>query len=233
MPCFVYSTVEVWYVDTAKKGSDMQHKLMCKKRKNLRTKSRKSTQISASLRQETVERRHRCQNTGAAPGNPRGMAANAKTESPGMRAANENNTERRYRRDAISPLDISGEGTGNRELGTGTHRRRTPPSSDALRHSGGESLRCTSATVTLYLDVELSNDSRPGTEQKTSVGDAMPDMTTSLPPSGLRIPAVDGENRINKISQHFYPKRWASDGMVGKKKPLVCRETNHFSCMYT
>lgn len=48
--------------------------------------------------------------------------------------------------------------------------RRTPPSKDALRHSGGESLRCTSATVTLYFEVELSNDNLPGTEQNTSEG---------------------------------------------------------------
>lgn len=49
-----------------------------------------------------------------------------------------------------------------------THLRRTPPSREALRHSGGESLLCTSPTVTLYLEVELSRDRRPGTEQNTS-----------------------------------------------------------------
>lgn len=49
-----------------------------------------------------------------------------------------------------------------------THLRSTPPSREALRHSGGESLRCTSPTVTLYLEVELSRDRRPGTEQNTS-----------------------------------------------------------------
>lgn len=47
---------------------------------------------------------------------------------------------------------------------------RTPPRIDALRHSGEERRRWTSATVTLYLEVELSSDSRPGTEQKTSPG---------------------------------------------------------------
>ena len=83
-----------------------------------------------------------------------------------------------------------------KERGKGsTHRRSTPPSSDALRHSGGERRRCTSATVTLYLDVELRRERRPGTEQKTSVGEAMPEMTMSLPPSGLRIPAVEGKHR--------------------------------------
>ena len=47
---------------------------------------------------------------------------------------------------------------------------RTPPRSEAFRHSGGASLRCTSATVTLYFEVELSKESLPGTEQKISVG---------------------------------------------------------------
>lgn len=50
-----------------------------------------------------------------------------------------------------------------------TYLRKTPPSSDAFRHSGGASLRWTSATVTLYLDVEDSKDNLPGTEQKTSL----------------------------------------------------------------
>lgn len=51
-----------------------------------------------------------------------------------------------------------------------SYLRRTPPSREALRHSGGESRLCTSATVTLYLDVELSRESLPGTEQNTSLG---------------------------------------------------------------
>lgn len=54
---------------------------------------------------------------------------------------------------------------------------RMPPSSDALRHSGGERRLFTSAIVTLYLDVELSKDSLPGTEQNRSVG-----FTTHVPP---------------------------------------------------
>lgn len=49
-----------------------------------------------------------------------------------------------------------------------------------MRHSGGESRRCTSPTVTLYLDVELSSESRPGTEQKTSLGWVMPPTRLSL-----------------------------------------------------
>ena len=48
--------------------------------------------------------------------------------------------------------------------------RRTPPSSEALRHSGDERRLWTSATDTLYLDVELSRDSRPGTVQNSSPG---------------------------------------------------------------
>ena len=48
--------------------------------------------------------------------------------------------------------------------------RRTPPSREALRHSGGERRLWTSATVTLYLEVELRRERRPGTEQNTSVG---------------------------------------------------------------
>ena len=50
------------------------------------------------------------------------------------------------------------------------YRLRTPPSSDAFKHSGGASLLWTSATVTLYFDVELNRDKRPGTEQNTSAG---------------------------------------------------------------
>jgi hypothetical protein len=61
-----------------------------------------------------------------------------------------------------------------------THRLRTPPRSDALRHSGGDRRRCTSPTVTLYLDVELSSDRRPGTLQNTSEGADAPERTMSL-----------------------------------------------------
>lgn len=52
-----------------------------------------------------------------------------------------------------------------------------PPRREALRHSGGERRLFTSAMVTLYLDVELSKESRPGTEQNRSVG-----FTTQVPP---------------------------------------------------
>lgn len=63
-----------------------------------------------------------------------------------------------------------------------SYLRRTPPSSEALRHSGGERRRCTSPTVTLYLEVELSSERRPGTEQKTSAGlDTAPMPRPSLP----------------------------------------------------
>lgn len=58
--------------------------------------------------------------------------------------------------------------------------RRTPPRREALRHSGGESRLCTSPTVTLYLEVELSSERRPGTEQKTSLGFVTPPISPSL-----------------------------------------------------
>lgn len=54
---------------------------------------------------------------------------------------------------------------------------RMPPRSEALRHSGGERRLFTSAMVTLYLEVELRRDKRPGTEQNKSVG-----LTTQVPP---------------------------------------------------
>ena len=72
-----------------------------------------------------------------------------------------------------------------------SYLRSTPPRSEALRHSGGERRLWTSATVTLYLDVLLSNDRRPGTEQKTSAGEVTPDTTKSLLLSFLgRMPAI-------------------------------------------
>lgn len=74
-------------------------------------------------------------------------------------------------------------GTGRGGTGRGRsepHLRSTPPRSDALRHSGGERRRCTSATVTLYFEVELRSDRRPGTEQKTSLGFTTPPKRLSL-----------------------------------------------------
>ena len=59
-----------------------------------------------------------------------------------------------------------------------SYRRKTPPRREALRHSGEESRRWTSATVTLYLDVELSSDNRPGTEQNKSPGASPPPKVT-------------------------------------------------------
>ena len=52
-----------------------------------------------------------------------------------------------------------------------TYLLSTPPSNEALRHSGGDNLLWTSATVTLYFEVELSKDNLPGTEQKMSTGE--------------------------------------------------------------
>jgi len=64
--------------------------------------------------------------------------------------------------------------------------RNTPPRRLAFRHSGGDSRLCTSATVTLYLLVLLSNDNRPGTEQNTSDGCAFPlNMAFSLLSEGF------------------------------------------------
>lgn len=67
-----------------------------------------------------------------------------------------------------------------------SYLRNTPPRRLAFRHSGGDSRLCTSATVTLYLLVLLSNDNRPGTEQNTSDGCAFPDnMAFSLLSEGF------------------------------------------------
>lgn len=49
--------------------------------------------------------------------------------------------------------------------------RKTPPSKEAFKHSGDDNLRSTSPTLTLYFEVELSKDKRPGTWQKTELGD--------------------------------------------------------------
>ena len=72
----------------------------------------------------------------------------------------------------------------------GGYLRRTPPRSEALRHSGGESRRWTSPTVTLYLDVDESRERRPGTLQNTSVGETIPHIKTSsshlFNPNGTR-----------------------------------------------
>lgn len=79
----------------------------------------------------------------------------------------------------ISKADFSKKGQ--------TYLLKTPPKSDAFKHSGGESLLCTSPTVTLYLDVELSRLSLPGTEQNTSLGELTPEIIMSCLPSELRL----------------------------------------------
>lgn len=68
--------------------------------------------------------------------------------------------------------------------GLQSHLLNTPPNREALRHSGGDSLLCTSPTVTLYLEVELSSDRRPGTEQNTSL------MLTVTPPIKPSLPSI-------------------------------------------
>lgn len=78
-----------------------------------------------------------------------------------------------------------------------THRLRTPPNRDAFKHSGGDNLLCTSPTVTLYFEVELRRESRPGTLQKTSLGVETPERPSSLPLSKCRgfIPAKPNERK--------------------------------------
>lgn len=68
------------------------------------------------------------------------------------------------------------------------YRRKTPPSSDAFKHSGGDNLRCTSAIVTLYLDVLDNRLKRPGTEQNTSLGEPTLRLFGSLPPFIAELP---------------------------------------------
>lgn len=86
------------------------------------------------------------------------------------------------RRRSVSPGGGAGRGGAPRGAAgcVRPHLRSTPPSSEALRHSGGERRRCTSATVTLYFEVELRSERRPGTEQKTSLGFTTPPKRLSL-----------------------------------------------------
>lgn len=79
--------------------------------------------------------------------------------------------------------------------------RKTPPSKLALRHSGGDNRLCTSATVTLYLLVLLSNDSLPGTEQNTSDGCVLPDNIDLSPRSDCFISATR-KYKFNLASMH-------------------------------
>ena len=86
----------------------------------------------------------------------------------------------RRRRSASPPPLPPRPGGGAGRGRAGPHLLSTPPSSEALRHSGGERRRCTSATVTLYFEVELRSERRPGTEQKTSLGFTTPPKRLSL-----------------------------------------------------
>lgn len=93
--------------------------------------------------------------------------------------------------------------------------RKTPPKRDALRHSGGDRRLWTSATVTLYFEVELSKERRPGTEQNTSVGfDTMPsrDSFWKGRPSALPLGSVTGPGGCRKKC------RWAERWSLKKKK---------------
>lgn len=59
--------------------------------------------------------------------------------------------------------------------------------------------------MTLYFDVELRSESRPGTEQKTSLGDTAPEMTISLLLSCLgRMPAAKWKDDILRDNSFHY-----------------------------
>lgn len=77
-------------------------------------------------------------------------------------------------------MELEKESKEEKYTGRPSHLLNTPPSKEAFRHSGGERRLCTSATVTLYFDVELRRDRRPGTEQKTSFGFTTPPKRPSL-----------------------------------------------------
>ena len=85
-----------------------------------------------------------------------------------------------------------------------THLRNTPPRRDAFKHSGGDSLLCTSATVTLYFDVELSKDNLPGTEQKMSTGVVANKRPSLLLGSRALIPAIVKMKIIYFKAYEFY-----------------------------
>lgn len=88
------------------------------------------------------------------------------------------------------PVSLFFLSAGDSTIIKSTYLLSTPPNNDALRHSGGDSLLCTSATVTLYLLVDDRSDSRPGTEQKTSLGAQEP-----LPPRPSRPFIAEEKNR--------------------------------------
>ena len=89
-----------------------------------------------------------------------------------------------------------------------SYRLRTPPSRDAFRHSGGASLLCTSATVTLYFDVELNNDKRPGTEQNTSAGVVTIAKPSLLLISRALIPKILYDNIKQKPNKNTHYSRF-------------------------
>ena len=89
-----------------------------------------------------------------------------------------------------------------------TYLLRTPPRREAFKHSGGESRLWTSATVTLYLEVEDSRDSLPGTEQKMSVGTDMPPAPNPPTPASLKngscFAFMAKHNKHVIIYHHYY-----------------------------
>ena len=90
----------------------------------------------------------------------------------------------------------------------------TPPSSEALRHSGGDNLLWTSAMVTLYLLVEDSSDSRPGVEQKMSVAWSLGGMgTTSMEECEEKASFLMGKEEVSSYDPLLalcWPPCWLS-----------------------
>lgn len=106
-----------------------------------------------------------------------------------------------------------------------SYLRRTPPRREALRHSGGESRRWTSPTVTLYLDVELSSDSRPGTEQKTSLEFVMPPIRLSLASERAERPlALEGMGTVEQKQESKGQRDNTEPGTTGHRHcpPVEC-----------
>lgn len=146
------------------------------------------------------------------------------------------------------PLRKSERSTGfSLDLGQGavgwpSYLRRTPPRREALRHSGGESRRWTSPTVTLYLDVELSRESRPGTEQKTSLGFVMPPTKLSLAiERAERLLALEGmgtvEQKREQGRETTLSRGPRGTGQLGYKRaaeaPAARRHRAHMLCTHS
>ena len=131
---------------------------------------------------------------------------------------------------------------GQGAVGWPSYLRRTPPRREALRHSGGESRRWTSPTVTLYLDVELSRESRPGTEQKTSLGFVMPPTKLSLASERAeRLLALEGmgtvEQKREQGRETTLSRGRQGTGQLGCERaaevPAASRHHAHMLCTHS